>query len=193
MAAAVATASVSYRIDRETGRIRTVCAGPVHLGDVVEHFRTLAGDPELPPRLEQGASPVLDHLERAAGPGHDQVLVSIAIEVGRSGRRRGVASQRGEDPPAEEVGLAPVREDRDGAGVRVDDAELIDPVAVEVRPEERDEVIETGIQAHPGDELPASGLDQQQHLGAFVRPPVLGGGRPVGELEADFRLHRVRT
>jgi L-asparaginase II len=41
--------------------------------------------------------------------------------------------------------------------------------------------------------LGALSSEQQQHLGTFVRPPVLGGGRPVGEVEADFRLHRVRT
>jgi L-asparaginase II len=35
--------------------------------------------------------------------------------------------------------------------------------------------------------------DQLQHLGTLATPPVLGGGRPVGELEADFRLRRVRT
>jgi L-asparaginase II len=35
--------------------------------------------------------------------------------------------------------------------------------------------------------------EQLQHLGSVARPSVLGGGRPVGELEADFRLQRVRT
>jgi hypothetical protein len=74
MAAAVATASVSYRIDRETGRIRTVCAGPVHLGDVVEHFRTLAGDPELPPRLDV----LLDLLAMTSLPDGDQIRAAAA-------------------------------------------------------------------------------------------------------------------
>ncbi len=34
---------------------------------------------------------------------------------------------------------------------------------------------------------------QLDELRAFVRPPVFGGGRPVGELQADFRLRRARS
>jgi L-asparaginase II len=41
--------------------------------------------------------------------------------------------------------------------------------------------------------LGALSPEQRQHLGTLARPPVLGGGRPVGELEADFRLQRVRA
>jgi L-asparaginase II len=41
--------------------------------------------------------------------------------------------------------------------------------------------------------LGAISAEQLQHLGTLARPPVLGGGRPVGEMEADFRLRRVRT
>ncbi len=41
--------------------------------------------------------------------------------------------------------------------------------------------------------LGALTAEQLQHLETLVRPPVLGGGRPVGELEADFRLRRGRT
>ena len=35
--------------------------------------------------------------------------------------------------------------------------------------------------------------EQLQHLATLARPPVLGGGRPVGDLVADFQLRRVRT
>jgi L-asparaginase II len=41
--------------------------------------------------------------------------------------------------------------------------------------------------------LGALTTEQLQHLGTLARPPVLGGGRPVGEMEADFLLRRVRT
>ena len=34
---------------------------------------------------------------------------------------------------------------------------------------------------------------QLQHLGTLARPPVLGGGRPVGELVAEFHLRRVQA
>ena len=40
--------------------------------------------------------------------------------------------------------------------------------------------------------LGAVTAEHLQHLGSVARPPVLGGGRPVGELVTDFRLHRVR-
>ena len=68
------TASVSYRIDREAGRIRTVCAGPVRLGDVVEHFRTLASDPALPPKLDV----LLDLLAMTSLPDGDQIRAAAA-------------------------------------------------------------------------------------------------------------------
>jgi L-asparaginase II len=41
--------------------------------------------------------------------------------------------------------------------------------------------------------LGAIDVEQLQHLGTLARPPVLGGGRPVGELVADFHLRRGRV
>ncbi len=41
--------------------------------------------------------------------------------------------------------------------------------------------------------LGAVTAEQLQHLGTLAKPAVLGGGRAVGEMVADFRLRRVRT
>jgi L-asparaginase II len=41
--------------------------------------------------------------------------------------------------------------------------------------------------------LGAIPAEQLQHLATLARPPVIGGGRAVGEMRADFRLQRART
>lgn len=43
---------VVYEIDAPNGLIRTRCVGDVTLEDVLEHFKTLAQDPECPEHLD---------------------------------------------------------------------------------------------------------------------------------------------
>jgi hypothetical protein len=43
---------VVYEIDKENKIIRTRCTGPVTLEEVVDHFRTLAQDPDAPECLD---------------------------------------------------------------------------------------------------------------------------------------------
>lgn len=42
-------------------------------------------------------------------------------------------------------------------------------------------------------QLGALGEEHLERLGTVARPPILGGGEPVGALVADFRLRRVRA
>ena len=43
---------VTYRIDVPRKMIRTVASGPVTLPEVVDHFRALEEDPEIPEKLD---------------------------------------------------------------------------------------------------------------------------------------------
>jgi len=43
---------ITYTIDRERGRIRTICAGGVQLQEVIGHFDALQRDPDVPRRLD---------------------------------------------------------------------------------------------------------------------------------------------
>jgi hypothetical protein len=55
---------VTYVLDTARKLIRTTCSGPITLGDVVDHFRTLADDPACAGRLDV----MLDVRETASLP-----------------------------------------------------------------------------------------------------------------------------
>ncbi|HTY43084.1 MAG TPA: STAS/SEC14 domain-containing protein [Thermoanaerobaculia bacterium] len=64
---------ITYRIDRQRGRVVTTCTGQVTLRDVMAHFDALEKDPERPVRLdvlldltEQESTPVAPQMQAAA-------------------------------------------------------------------------------------------------------------------------------
>ncbi|HTR02678.1 MAG TPA: STAS/SEC14 domain-containing protein [Thermoanaerobaculia bacterium] len=64
---------ITYRIDRQRGRIVTTCSGSVTLRDVMAHFDALEKDPERPARLDvlldltdQESIPVTPQMQAAA-------------------------------------------------------------------------------------------------------------------------------
>jgi hypothetical protein len=44
--------SVTYKIDANTGTVRTRCLGRVTMHEVINHFKTLQQDPDCPDRLD---------------------------------------------------------------------------------------------------------------------------------------------
>jgi hypothetical protein len=67
---------ITYEIDRARGLMRTHCRGVVTFSEVVEHFRQLHADPEVPERIHV----ILDLRELRTSPDRDQ-LRAIASEV----------------------------------------------------------------------------------------------------------------
>ena len=70
--------AITYRIDRERGRIYTTCAGNVTLPDVRSHFDALQRDPERPRSL----SVLLDFSGMTSLPAEPQ-LQAAAQHVGQ--------------------------------------------------------------------------------------------------------------
>jgi hypothetical protein len=69
---------VVYEIDRDNRIIRTKCIGPVGIEEVLDHFRTLAGDPNCPDNLdvlldlsEQTTIPTKENLEEVTRAVHN--------------------------------------------------------------------------------------------------------------------------
>jgi hypothetical protein len=69
---------ITYRIDRERGRIYTVCEGNVKLADVRAHFDALQRDPDRPRNL----SVLLDFSGMTSVPAGPQ-LAAAAEHVGQ--------------------------------------------------------------------------------------------------------------
>jgi len=67
---------IEYEIDHERHLIRTACTGNVGLESVLQHFRALAGEPELPDPLDV----LLDLGPVTSVPDADQIQV-VAAEV----------------------------------------------------------------------------------------------------------------
>jgi hypothetical protein len=67
---------ITYEIDRARCLMRTRCRGAVGFREVVEHFRQLHADPEVPERVHV----ILDLRELTTSPDRDQ-LRAIASEV----------------------------------------------------------------------------------------------------------------
>ena len=75
---------VSYRIDRELGRIVTHCSGPTTLKEVLAHFDELELDPDCPPGLDV----LLDLSEQTSLPNVGQIRTA-AERAGDASRRVG--------------------------------------------------------------------------------------------------------
>jgi hypothetical protein len=69
---------VTYQIDAANGIIRTRCIGAVTLGEVLDHFRELARDPDCPRRLDV----LLDLSEQTSLPESRELRI-VAYEVSR--------------------------------------------------------------------------------------------------------------
>src|ERR1017187_4308064 len=68
---------VSYSIDQSGGVIRTRCVGNVTFDEIVDHFRTLAQDPNCPGRLDV----LLDLTKTTSIPSSSQ-LQSVSRAIG---------------------------------------------------------------------------------------------------------------
>ena len=69
---------IIYKLDRNAERIETQCIGDVTPGEVLEHFRELEADPELPKRLDV----FLDLEQLTSIPKGDQIR-DVSFEVDR--------------------------------------------------------------------------------------------------------------
>jgi hypothetical protein len=70
---------ITYQIDRDGRRLRTRCFGEVAFGEVIEHFRELAGGSALP----AGSDVLLDLSGLTSAPDPQQIL-EVAAEADRS-------------------------------------------------------------------------------------------------------------
>jgi hypothetical protein len=73
---------IHYEIDAEEGVIRTRCVGEVRFDDVLDHFRTLENDPDLPKRLD-----VLLDLGPLTSLPESRQMKAAAREIDRLGER----------------------------------------------------------------------------------------------------------
>jgi hypothetical protein len=67
---------IHYEIDRERGLIHTTCAGAVTLEEVLQHFRSLEGEPHLPDPLDV----LLDNSGISSAPDGAQIQ-QVAAEI----------------------------------------------------------------------------------------------------------------
>jgi hypothetical protein len=65
---------VTYQIDKVNGIIRTTCAGPVTIEEVIDHFRVLEQDPDCPDQVDvlldlsrQTSIPKMENLRDVVG------------------------------------------------------------------------------------------------------------------------------
>jgi SpoIIAA-like len=73
---------VLYQIDKANGMIRTKCVGDVTLEEVIQHFQTLAQDPDCPDQLDV----LLDLTEQTSLPRTDQMR-EVTSAIGRVRQR----------------------------------------------------------------------------------------------------------
>jgi hypothetical protein len=65
---------ITYEIDRARGLLRTRCVGATSLDEVLEHFKELRADPDVPAR----AHILLDMTAQVSAPERDQLRAVVA-------------------------------------------------------------------------------------------------------------------